>query len=316
MPLLHMETDLVRGVGSQLQQAASSLQQQTQQLTYSVQALSSAWQGPSADIFANEIQPILQRLNQTALEGDTLNQRLQREVDEWERISSLFGAISGLGSYIINSVEPGISSRYPNGSDVSQVEIAPIDLQREFANFTTPNADKDGMATVPDEQIANLFGLTPRSVTMTEKRLIDDLNIFEQKKLYDIQKEAYAMAEKFSGPNGGQEDGLGDAYRHAYWNALMTREFGADWAKKFSDAHEAVPDNPKSKAFMDLWNNQIGIKVAQENPGLSKQELANKIAEAVRNGEMVIIDGVTQQPIFSNQATGVENLPNPNASST
>lgn len=91
MPVLHMETDLVRGVGTQLQQVASSLQQQTQQLNYSAQALSNAWQGPSADIFVSEIQPLLQYLNRIALEGDTLNQRLQREVDEWEQVSSKFG---------------------------------------------------------------------------------------------------------------------------------------------------------------------------------------------------------------------------------
>ncbi len=88
MPVLHMETDLVRSVGTQLQQASSSLQQQTQQLNGSVQALSNAWQGPSADIFVSEIQPLLQYLNRIALEGDTLNQRLQREVDEWERVAS------------------------------------------------------------------------------------------------------------------------------------------------------------------------------------------------------------------------------------
>jgi uncharacterized protein YukE len=91
MPILHMETELVRGVGHQLQQASNSVQQQSQQLHYSVQSLANAWHGPSADIFVIEIQPLLQQLNHFANSGDTLNQRLQREVDEWQQVGSRFG---------------------------------------------------------------------------------------------------------------------------------------------------------------------------------------------------------------------------------
>jgi uncharacterized protein YukE len=91
MSLLHMETDLVRGAGYQVQQASTSLQQQTHQLNYSVQNLAGVWQGPSANIFVAEIQPLLFRLNQFAHAGEVLNQRLQREVDEWERVGSSFG---------------------------------------------------------------------------------------------------------------------------------------------------------------------------------------------------------------------------------
>jgi len=86
-----METDLVRGVGGQLQQAAGSLTQQTQQLNVSVQTLLSAWQGNSADIFVGEISLLLQRLNEFAHVGETLNQRLQHEVDEWEQVASVLG---------------------------------------------------------------------------------------------------------------------------------------------------------------------------------------------------------------------------------
>jgi uncharacterized protein YukE len=91
MPLLHMETDLVRGVGHQLQQASGSLQQQGQQLHFSVQSLASAWHGPSSDIFVAEIQPLLHQLNQFANAGETLSHCLSREVDEWERVGATFG---------------------------------------------------------------------------------------------------------------------------------------------------------------------------------------------------------------------------------
>ncbi|MFZ2488028.1 MAG: hypothetical protein WAZ19_07875, partial [Anaerolineae bacterium] len=191
----------------------------------------------------------------------------------------------------------------------------PLDLEKEFTDFKAPEGDKDGMIEVPEKWIADLFGLQRRSITMTEKKLMDEQGLFGQIDLYNIQKEAFEMAEKFAGSNG-QEDGLGDAYRHAYWNALMVRRFGDDWAKNYSDAHENIAGNPKTKAFMDLWNNNLGIRIALENPNISKQELANKIAEAVRNGEAIIIDGVSQKPIYSDQGQGVKDLPNPEAAST
>lgn len=97
MPLLHMETDATQAVGQQLQQTASTLQQQSQQLVYVLQNLNGEWQGASAAVFTGEMQLLLQQLNQLANNGQTLNQRLQREVDEWEQVAVEFGTgISGL----------------------------------------------------------------------------------------------------------------------------------------------------------------------------------------------------------------------------
>ncbi len=97
MPLLHMDTDLVRGVGNRLQQAAVFLQQQNQQLNYSAQALANSWQGNSATIFMGEIQSLLQRLSQIVHSGEILNQRLQSEIEEWEALG--FGYGSGIGHW-------------------------------------------------------------------------------------------------------------------------------------------------------------------------------------------------------------------------
>lgn len=97
MPILHMETEQVRSTGYQLQQAASTMQQESRQLAASIQNLLNAWQGPSATIFVGEIQPLLQQLAQFANAGELLNQRLQREVAEWEQAAiELGGNIWGL----------------------------------------------------------------------------------------------------------------------------------------------------------------------------------------------------------------------------
>ena len=59
-------------------------------------------------------------------------------------------------------------------------------------------------------------------------------------------------------------DGNGDAFRHAFWNSLMTMNIGADWAKAWSDAHEyGTPNNPPLPQEMDLFNNSVGIYQAQ-----------------------------------------------------
>jgi uncharacterized protein YukE len=93
MPVLHMQTDAVRQTGQQLYQTAQSLDGQTQRLTQAVQHLSGQWQGLSADLFVGDAQPLLRTLLQLAQTGEELNQRLQREVDEWERVDNrLVGA--------------------------------------------------------------------------------------------------------------------------------------------------------------------------------------------------------------------------------
>lgn len=97
MPVFHMETELVRSTGDQLQRVSASLQQQAQQLNHAVQNLTNAWQGYSANIFMAEIQPLLQQLNQFVDNGQILNQRLQREVDEWERVDNRRGSGMVLG---------------------------------------------------------------------------------------------------------------------------------------------------------------------------------------------------------------------------
>ncbi len=85
-------------------------------------------------------------------------------------------------------------------------------------------------------------------------------------------------------------DGQNDAFRHAYWSAELTREFGAEWATQFTTAHEAIPGNPGIREAMDLYNNSIGIAIAEANPNASSSELADLVAEAVNDGDLVVVN--------------------------
>lgn len=50
----------------------------------------------------------------------------------------------------------------------------------------------------------------------------------------------------------------GNAFKHSYWNALMTREMGAKNAKTWADAHEDGKSLTSNNTIMDFRNNKIG----------------------------------------------------------
>ena len=80
-----------------------------------------------------------------------------------------------------------------------------------------------------------------------------------------------------------------NAFRHAMWNAVMTDKMGYDKAKMFADAHEAIPNNPKEHMEMDFHNNELGRKIAIEYAGQGYDVFAQKIREAINNGEAKVI---------------------------
>lgn len=49
-----------------------------------------------------------------------------------------------------------------------------------------------------------------------------------------------------------------DALRHVAWSYLLTREFGAEFAREVTDAQEAKPGNTPNERSMDFHNNAVG----------------------------------------------------------
>jgi len=56
-----------------------------------------------------------------------------------------------------------------------------------------------------------------------------------------------------------------DAYRHVLWSFLLTKEFGPEFAKQVTDAHEIGAVKPASEADhnMDYNNNKVGRDYAK-----------------------------------------------------
>jgi len=54
-----------------------------------------------------------------------------------------------------------------------------------------------------------------------------------------------------------------DAYRHVLWSYLLAKEYGADFAREVTDAHEkGGTGNTEGDKRMDLRNNSVGVSYA------------------------------------------------------
>ena len=183
-------------------------------------------------------------------------------------------------------------------------------------------------------------------LTATEGQLLDNLSrdrgLMGLQTFKDIRDEAFSVSEaRYPAPTSFpsyvgtdaksrsawvQNDGQRDAFRHAYWNARLTKEFGAEWTQQFTTAHEGLPGNSADREAMDLYNNEVGRQIAIAHPGASDTELADLVQQAVADGKMIVIDaggnlqwsdrvpdgqhGIANDP----PATGVIGTPNGDAS--
>ena len=65
--------------------------------------------------------------------------------------------------------------------------------------------------------------------------------------------------------SGDPHNDCRDAYRHAYWSALMAQRDEPS-AEEQGDAHERTGPNPYQEHYMDLYNNRVGRIVGAAHP--------------------------------------------------
>lgn len=159
------------------------------------------------------------------------------------------------------------------------------------------------------------WGLIPipfadsKVLTVTEGDLLDELTssrgLVGLSDFKDIAGEAFKVSEKqFPSPAAvpswvpkGRErewkgnDGHRDAFRHCWWNARLVKEFGFKWTEHFTTAHEATPGNTAAgREAMDLFNNEVGRKIARDNPKAKVSDLAALVRKAVDDGKLIVVD--------------------------
>lgn len=137
-----------------------------------------------------------------------------------------------------------------------------------------------------------------------EKRWVF-FHLFIAKKAYRLTQEAREVSKEMttgnildSDENGGQVD----AFRHAYWMALLSQHMCWRKARRLGKAHEkgnykafrkgqleegALTDSISS--VMDLYNNERGIEIGRTNKKWPKGELIKAIQDSVTSGKMTII---------------------------
>lgn len=128
---------------------------------------------------------------------------------------------------------------------------------------------------------------------------------FCAKKAYKLTRLALVTVDSLmaakaldSDANGGQID----AFRHAFWMALLSAKIGEKRAINFGKAHEkgnyrdfkkgkledgALPDSTSCE--MDLWNNSIGAAIGANNKNISAFSLRDTVIAYILKGEMKII---------------------------
>ena len=113
----------------------------------------------------------------------------------------------------------------------------------------------------------------------------------------ELKEDAVRKANELYGQDS---DGtIHNAFKHAYWNALMAYYLGDDYAQLVGYSHEfGAPENLKPENYenmnMDLYNNYVGRDIAWNYTKLHwyskpKKEMSDKVQNAAENGYLVIL---------------------------
>lgn len=136
----------------------------------------------------------------------------------------------------------------------------------------------------------------------SEIELFDTLTRDEQLNYLWSAKQASDKTEELFSTFCEKYNGKGDAFRHAYWNALSTQRLGAGITNLLTTRHE---DKPPTYAYnwkeneMDLFNNQVGRNIASDG----STNLVQDIQTALNNGELRYINNQSSdcKATFSSQ---------------
>lgn len=168
MTTFHMETDAALGMASQIRQAVEHMLTQIQSLSKSAQGMD--WVGPNHDEFVSEIERLVSILLSQAEYSSTLAQRVEMEIQEWERMAA---TLSGSGSSLVSTAGGG-------------TRIIPFLPVASFYTFFTLVGNLD----IPDwvqSQIQKLFSPTAIPTPFVEQPASIDSPTEEiiQEKTYD-----------------------------------------------------------------------------------------------------------------------------------
>lgn len=139
-----------------------------------------------------------------------------------------------------------------------------------------------------------LWALEPQykaQMTDAEIYIYDRLSYYDKLNYLNNAWWATIMANAFYSPASNQQKN--DAYRHAYFAYRNTLYLGRDKAESLGNAHEDYPTNPALEKQMDLFNNSVGMQLADHpfatytGEAMIKLALENGALKIIKNGALV-----------------------------
>ncbi|RDI23081.1 DUF6973 domain-containing protein [Lentzea flaviverrucosa] len=107
--------------------------------------------------------------------------------------------------------------------------------------------------------------------------------------MFAYQQVAQNVSERLY-PGENLAGGKMDAFRHTYWNMLMARKYGVEFAAEFTTAHERGASNSDIQEPMDLYNNELGRLAAVNFKDDGKFESDIKyVKDLVDSGKALVI---------------------------
>uniref|UniRef100_UPI003F49A6A5 DUF6973 domain-containing protein n=1 Tax=Nocardia suismassiliense TaxID=2077092 RepID=UPI003F49A6A5 len=246
-----------------------------------------------------------------------LRMEVQDVLDNAARIDTLLNSV--LRRILSGEINDAGAATLATAAEAGEDRVA--DEQRHRELLAKYQVKTDGTTIWPTgltAAIAEKAGFKQQRITEAEAAMMNSLQLRKGllglKEFADIRQDAIHLAEvRFN--KQGLSDGHADAFRHAYWNALLTKRYGEKWASEFATAHERNPTSHHIPVAMDLHNNEVGRQIARANPNASAEQLANLAAQAVEDGRMVVIDRnntlVPSNELTRSQTREIENNPWP-----
>lgn len=175
-----------------------------------------------------------------------------------------------------------------------------IDIIEENPNLDSEKIVELILPTIPYQEKAassigessGVWNLTDAELLLIAKHPIQALKVNACKDSADLWTD-----EMYPNWTDGDE---GNAYRHAFWNAMMVSEIGIILAQEFATAHEnhGYTDaeyrqiiingfNGLEHKQMDLYNNNIGRTKAYPNNG--ETDVHYKLVNLIRNNSLRIL---------------------------
>ncbi|MBI2271587.1 MAG: RHS repeat-associated core domain-containing protein [Bacteroidetes bacterium] len=181
-----------------------------------------------------------------------------------------------------------LADKFPNNSPFDYAQNRPIngidiDGLGYFPIISFPQFDISTFIYSKINSIATARGLGSNSQTVIGTNFIDA--IFSR--YTDLYAQKYIYEFKFSTVKEGSAS---DAFRHAFWSALMTINSNSDFATQMGDAHEKDSKNSSTMRNMDFFNNSVGRIIGSLKGEYDHKKLSLLILDKIKNGELIMVN--------------------------